>query len=138
MANLVQGLVAYLLEQSAITSVIAGGNSIQPIPAPVDADLYPCITYQVVSDVPGYTLSGQDGVTHARILFSCLASYGSGSYTLAHNLALAIKAALSGYSGTLPDGTVVSFTRVTNLTDMYQSDALLSASNISVLITYRD
>lgn len=138
MANLVQGLVAYLLTQSAITAIIAGGDSIQPIPAPVDADLYPCIAYQVVSDVPGYTLSDQDGVTHARILFSCLASYGSGSYTLAHGLALAVKAALSGYSGTLPDGTVVSFIKVANLTDMYQSDALLSATNISVLVAYQD
>jgi hypothetical protein len=136
--GLIEGLVAYLLTQAPITSVIAGGNSIQPIPAPVDAASYPAIVYQMPSDIPDYTLTGPAGLSHSRIMFSCLVSYGPGSYLTAHNLGLAVKDALSGYIGTLPDGPRVFFAEVVNVTDVFQPDALLSATNVSVLFHYAD
>ena len=134
--SLISGIVAYLLSQSSVTAIIAGGNSIQPIPAPVQASLFPCIAYQVVSDVTDYDLAGPIGMAHARILFSCLASFGPGSYITAHNLALTIKEAFSGYMGTLPSGPQVWVAEVVNVTDGYQSDAVLSSTNGSVLLTY--
>src|ERR1039458_6646357 len=113
--GLIEGIVAYLLTQEPITAIIAGGDSIQPIPAPVDAASYPAIVYQMPSDIPDYTLTGPAGLSHARILFSCLASYGPGSYLTAHNLGLAVKEALSGYKGTLPGGPQVYFSEVANV-----------------------
>jgi hypothetical protein len=38
------GAAQYLLTRSAVTDIV--GDSIQPIPAPVKKELYPCITYQ--------------------------------------------------------------------------------------------
>ena len=138
MASLIEGIVAYLLTQEPVTSVIAGGNSILPVPAPTDPAEFPAIVYQQPSDVPDYVLSGPVGLSHARVLFSCLATYGPGSYGTAHNLGLAVKAALSGYQGTLPDGPQVWFAEVVNVTDVFQPDALLSSTNVSVMFHYAD
>jgi len=135
--DLVSGVVAYLLTLPSITSTIAGGTSIQPIPTPVEASLLPAIVYQVVSDHDEMTLTGSSGVAHARILYSCHATYGPGSYGVAHSLGLAIKAALNGYQGFLPSGPQVFFADVVNVTDLYQPDALLSTTNVSVLIDYQ-
>jgi hypothetical protein len=137
MADLITGIVALLLTETAITSSIAGGNSIQPIPAPVEASLFPAIVYQVVSDHDEMTLTGSSGVGHARVLFSCHASFGPGSYMTSHNLAVAIKAALNGYQGFLPSGPQVFFADVQNVTDVFQPNALLSTTNVSVLLDYQ-
>jgi len=137
MADLIEGIVALLLTETAITSVIAGGNSIQPIPAPVEASLFPAIVYQLVSDSDEMTLTGSSGVGHARVLFSCHASFGPGSYLVAHSLAVALKAALNGYQGFLPSGPQVFFAEVASVTDLFQSQALLSTSNVSVLFSYQ-
>lgn len=135
--DLITGIVAYLLTQTSITTLLAGGNSIQPLPAPVEAALFPAVVYQVVSDHDEMTLTGSSGVGHARILFSCHATFGPGSYLIAHNIAVAIKAALNGYQGILPIGPQVFFADVQNVTDLFQSDALLSTTNVSVLFSYQ-
>jgi hypothetical protein len=136
MADLVSSVAAYLLTQASISAIV--GESIQPIPSPVDQALYPCIAYQVVSDTGGHTLTGPDGVAHARILFSCSAWNGPGSYGTAHTLGLAVKRALNGYEGTLPNGPQVFYADAVNVTDLYQADAMLSTTNVSVLFTYQD
>jgi hypothetical protein len=133
---LTNGIVAYLLTQPSITTIV--GQSIQPIPAPVEMDEYPAIVYQVASDVPSDTGDQPDGVTRARIVFDCLAPYGSGGYLIARSLALAVKRALSGYSGVLPDGTNVSRTRIVNSTDNFDDNAKLSRSSVHVMFTYSD
>jgi hypothetical protein len=65
-----------------------------------------------------------------------LASFGPGSYLTAHSLGLAVKAAFSGYMGTLPGGPKVWFAEVVNVTDLFNPDALLSSTNVSVILTY--
>jgi hypothetical protein len=141
---LITGLVAYLLAQTSITSLIAQGNAIQPIPAPVETTdsngnaLYPCITYQMVSDVPEYTLTGTAGISTARIVFDCLAPLDPGGYGVARNIALAVKAALAGYTGTLPDGTVVWRAESVNVVDLFSPDALFSHTAVHVLVIYED
>jgi hypothetical protein len=137
MVTLIEGIVALLLTKTAITAVIAGGNSIGPIPTPVEASAFPAITYQMPSDHDEMTLSGSSGVGHCRILFSCQAAFGPGSYLTAHKLGVALKAALNGYMGFLPGGPQVFFADVVNVTDLYQSDAELSVTNVSVLFDYQ-
>ena len=135
---LTTGIVNLLLQQTAITNVVAGGNAVMPIPAPVDMSQYPCITYQVASDHPEeYTLNGPADVNQARIVFDCLAPYNNGGYLVARGLALAIKQALSGYSGTLSDGTRVLVAEIVNATDSFQNDALLNRSSVHVMFTYQ-
>jgi hypothetical protein len=141
---LITGLVAYLLTQTSITSLIAQGNALQPIPAPVEITdtsgnpLYPCVTFQMVSDAPQYTLTGTAGISTARIVFDCLAPLDPGGYGVSRNIALAVKAALSGYQGTLPDGTKVWMAEVVNVLDIFSPDALLSTCSVHVLVTYSD
>jgi hypothetical protein len=133
---LTTGLVAFLLEQTPITAIV--GNAIQPIPAPSDLSLFPCITYQMASDVPEYTLTGTAGLSRARIVLDCLAPFNPGGYLVSRNLALAVKSAISGYEGTFPDGTQVFIAEVVNVTDNFDNDAMLSRSSVHVLFVYSD
>jgi hypothetical protein len=129
---LTDGLVTYLTGQANVTAIV--GSRIRPIPAPEDISQYPMITYQGVSDVSGYTLSGADGVTDSRIIFNCHAS----RYLDARNTALAVKKALTGYSGTLPDGTQIFQAHIVNMVDGFEDGSRMSKVSVHVLITYSD
>jgi hypothetical protein len=140
---LITGVANLLLQQAAITSVIAGGNALQPIPAPVDQnstdDQYPCITYQVVSDraLDRTTSNGATDTRECRIVFDCLASLNPGGYGIVQGLAQAIVTALDGYTGTLNDGTLVYTAEVVNVVDSFQNDAFLSCTAVHVMFVYR-
>jgi hypothetical protein len=133
---LTNGLVALLLASTPVTSIV--GNSIQPIPAPVDLKQFPLVTYQQVSDTLGYTLTGSEGLSTARFVFDCLAPLNPGGYLVARNLALAVKAALSAFSGTLSEGTKVWFIEIANFTENFDNASFLSRSSVHALITYSD
>jgi hypothetical protein len=138
---LTDGLVALILTQTPITSLIAGGNAIQPIPAPVQiAGNYPLITYQQASDLPDMTLTGTAGISTTRIVFDALAPMNPGGYSIARAIALAVKAALGGYSGILPDAdsTQVWFMEIVNVNDNFDSATLLARSSVHVMVTYVD
>lgn len=136
--SLTRGIVQYLLQQPSITSIVASGNRVMPVPSPADLSNYPAVVYSMISDSPDYTLFGDSGLSHARILFDCLASTSNGGYITAHNLALAVKAALSGYSGVLPDGTSVYFAEVLSVDDGYQADAELSRTSVHIMFHYQE
>jgi hypothetical protein len=137
MVDLASGLVAFLNTQTAVTAIV--GNRIQPLPSPQVRAGFPCLIYQVVSDVPqDYTLTGTSGLTQSHILITCLEWYGPGSYGVSHGLALTLKDILSGFQGTFPDGTRIFTVEVDSISDVFQSDALLSSANIHLLVTYQD
>ena len=127
---LTNGLVASLLANSAVSAIV--GTRIQPIPAPEDLSQYPCVTYQVASDVSGYTLTGTDGVTTSRIIFDCFGL----RYLDARTLALAIKAALTAYRGTLPDGTEVFETQIVNMVDAWDDGSRISRTSVHAVLQY--
>lgn len=129
---LIEGLVSLLLANSAVSAIV--GTRIQPIPAPEDPTQYPCCTYQVASELGGYTLTGSDGVATTRIVFDCFAS----RYLDARNLALAIKAALSAYRGTLPDGTFVYETQIVNMVDAWDDGSRISRTSVHAVLQYAD
>ena len=129
---LTNGLVAYLLAQSSISSLV--GANIQPPPAPEDLASYPCITYQSASDVSENANDGPVGVCTARIVFDCHAL----RYLDARNIALALKAVLNGYSGTLPDGTRVFLAESANLADRFEDGSRIYCTSFHALITYGD
>jgi Protein of unknown function (DUF3168) len=129
---LTNGVVAYLLTQTAITAIVK--QSIQPIPAPEDLSQYPLITYQSPSDVSDNANDGPVGVATCRIVFECKAL----RYLDARNLALAVKAALNGYSGTLPNGTRVFLAQSVNLVDRWEDGSRISCTAVHVLFRYKD
>ena len=128
----VQIVVTYLLTQTAVTAIV--NQSIQPIPAPEDLSQYPLITYQSPSDVSDNANDGPVGVATSRIVFDCKAF----RYLDARNLALAVKAALNGYSGTLPNGTVVFLAQSVNLVDRWEDGSRISCTAVHVLFQYKD
>lgn len=129
---LTNGVVAHLLEQPPFSTVV--GNRIQPIPAPEDLSQYPLITYQSPSDVSDNANDGPVGVATSRIVFDCKAL----RYLDARNLALAVKAALNGYSGTLPNGTRVFLAQSVNLVDRWEDGSRISCTAVHVLFQYKD
>ena len=129
---LTNGVVAYLLTQTAITAIV--NQSIQPIPAPEDLSQYPLITYQSPSDVSDNANDGPVGVATSRIVFDCKAL----RYLDARNLALAVKDALNGYSGTLPNGTRVFLAQSVNLVDRWEDGSRISCTAVHVLFQYKD
>ena len=126
------GIVALLNATTAITAIC--GNNIQPIPAPDDLADYPCVTYQVASDVSQYSLTNEAGPTQSRIVFTCIAT----SYLTARSLALAIKGALTSYTGTLPDGTFVNDTEIVNMQDGFDDGSRLSTTSVHAMFYYAD
>ena len=130
------GLVQYLLTLPAITGLV--GNNIAPIPAPVAMSGYPLITYQMASQNEGYTLTSPEGLATARIVYDCMAELNPSGYTTAKSIALALKLALSGFSGTLPDGTKVWFIEIANVQDLFNDASFLSVTSVHALVTYQD
>jgi hypothetical protein len=127
-----EGLVAFLLNQSPVTTVV--GDRIQPVPAPEDLAQYPLITHQSPSDVPqDMNCDGPSGVTEMRIVLDCLAV----RYVDARSLARSVKSLLNAYAGTFPDGTRIYSTRV-NLVDRFNDGSRVYCTSVHVLAQYED
>ena len=127
---LLTDVVAYLLTQTAITSVVS--NRIQPIPAPVDMSQYPCIVYQSPSYVPEYANNGPVGVSDTRVVYDCLAP----TYLTARSLAETLAATMSSYTGTLPNGTRIFETEIANILDRWDDGSKISCSQVHIIFTY--
>jgi hypothetical protein len=125
-------LVPFILAQAPITAII--GNALQPIPAPEDLTGYPCITYQLASYTGDYTSTGTSGWAQKRIVYNC---WGT-SYLQAHQLFEALRTALSGYMGTLSDGTQIFLIEVANGEDYYESGSRLWRATLHALIQYAE
>jgi hypothetical protein len=123
-------MVPYILAQAPVTAII--GTSLQPIPAPEDLASYPCITYQTVSYNTSYTSSGPSGWAQCRVVYNCWAT----SYLQAQQLLEALRVALSGYRGTLSDGTQVFLIQVVNEDDYISPDSRLFRASLHTLIQY--
>jgi hypothetical protein len=107
-------------EQGFVTLVntgasISGGYLAQ---LPVDAKL-PSWTYQVVSDPSDYTLQNAVELGYMRMQVDCYGDTAAQSIILAK----AIDRVLSGYLGTLPDGTIVQGCFRTNRIDFFDDSA---------------
>ena len=85
---LANSTVASLVGTRIFPAMRAASDTIQPV--------YPCITYQRVSDIPVQVTTGRVKYSTARWQFDCLSS----SYDSAETLAKAVEAALSGSTAT--------------------------------------
>jgi hypothetical protein len=126
---LTDGLRSLILAQPAIAAIV--DDRVQPIPAPEDLS-QPLIAYSSPSDVSENANDGPVGVATMRVVFDCYAPrYGD-----ARSLALLLKALLNGYTGTLPDGTVVQLAESANLADRFDDGSRVSCTSFHALITY--
>ena len=132
MADPIVGIVAKLKADPTLTTIVSG--RVRPLPAPeqVDSSHYPCVTYQVASEVQSYNYDGPDNVNTMRVVFDCYSEL----YSEARKSALAIRDSLNGYSGTLPDGTLVFETEIATINDGWFDVARMAKSSVHVLVTY--
>jgi hypothetical protein len=124
---LITDLVSYLQQQSSITALV--GQRIQPVPAPEDLTQYPCLTFQIASYLPEYTMDGSIGLAQYRIVFDCFGL----RYLDAANLSSAIVASLSGFTGTIGT-THVWNCEIVNQQDHFQDGARLYRTSVHALL----
>jgi hypothetical protein len=117
-AQLVMGASTPALAVQAII-----GKRFYPVVLPEDPQ-YPCASYQVISDVPEYTLDATPGMISTRIQIDTWSGgTANATFSDAKNAQLAIRTLLEYFRGQLPDGTWVSGILVANARDGYEQDA---------------
>ena len=126
---MITGLVAYLLAQPSLTAIT---SQVAPVPL-LETTPLPAITFQQVSYTTGYSPQ-PDGVSKSRMVFDCFGA----SYADAANLAQAVKAVLSGYNGTLTDGTLVYLIEIVNVADAYVDHSRIYRTSVHAMVMYAE
>jgi hypothetical protein len=111
-----QGLVALLLANTGVSALVA--TRIYPVQGPPDNPVYPYATYQDITASTDYAFDGSELVTRRIQLAYWGLAYGDGAA-----LMIAMRNALSGYVGTLPEGTRVLFSKHMNWMNNFDVDS---------------
>jgi len=101
---------------------------------------YPAITYQLVSGAPDYDLDSASGLAHVRIQIDCWgrdATAATGGYRKARALAEAVRAALSGYSGTV-SSVVIQQVTLLNRRVLHEDEAELYRESLDFEVWYEE
>ena len=133
------GFAQLLAQNTGVKALV--GNAIQPIPAPEDLKLYPCVTYQVVSYTDLDDLDdGSAWGEQQRIIYTCWsqAAQDGGTYQQANTIRKAVRTALEGFSGELPDGTHVFMTKIDGKEDFFESESRQYRCVLHILVQYSD
>lgn len=95
-----QGLVQLVNANSAVQAICAAGGYATELPK---SPTYPNWTHTTISRVVNYTFDGPNRLQMRRVQIDCFGTNAADCI----NLATALENVLSGYVGTLPDGTYV-------------------------------
>ena len=125
-----EGVVAYVLDQSAITALI--DTRIMPAPLRQDCEM-PAISYQLISQRDDILHDGPKGLPDARVQFDCWAD----DYAGAKALAAAVKTAVHAYKGLMGD-VQVERARVENIVDGYEPNTGRQRVVIDALLMYQE
>jgi hypothetical protein len=101
-----QAIIARLLATGGVTAI--AGDRVFPGARPPAAAL-PAVVFNVVSGAPVYTDDGDAGLAENRVQIDCWAE----TYTAAKELAVAVKASLSGFVGTVAGVTFQNLLLIT-------------------------
>lgn len=132
------GLVALVTAASAITDLI--GSNLYDTVAPEQLtnasgqSIYPCLTYQVVSYTKAYGGTADAGVAEKRIVWTAFSPQNSD----VRNIREALRQLLTGYGGTLSDGTVVYFTEIVAQHDDFSADSRMFRATLHAKFSYAE
>ena len=96
------GLTALILADGPTAALI--GTNLFPVTGIIDGALYPYVTYQEISGSSFYTFDGSELRTNRMQL-----DIWSATYATNKSIIIALRNLLSGYTGTLNDGTRILF-----------------------------
>ena len=106
------GLRTHLIADSPVTALVVA--RIYPIKLPQEPT-YPCLTYEIVSDIPYRGLSGDHDKEVIRARIHCWAETFAGATDLARK----VRTALADFSGTM-GSTVVSSVKFETWSDLFE------------------
>jgi len=125
-----EGIVSALTTNSTFTALV--GTRIYPVDGVRNQETFPYVTYRNgPSPATEYYCDGKQ-ILHKSIQFDVWAQ----KYSDARNIANAIDGVLSGYAGTLPDGTRVIFATAVNEIDNFDVDARAKRSIVEYNFQY--
>lgn len=122
-------LYAELVGDTDVAALVS--TRVYPLQVPQDVAM-PAIAYQQISGRPEYAQEGDSGLNRARFQLTCQAE----TYEGAKELAAAVKAALSGASGTWDD-TTVNGCFVENVTDWRSEGFEMPVVRVDVMVWYQ-
>ena len=129
-----------LLAVSAVTTLVGSGNTarVWPTKLPQRANpAWPCLTFQTISGRPEYDIDGTAGVAEARIQIDCWSAErpGKDAYDEVHDLAEAVRGALSAYTGTV-GSDVIQSCFLENVRALYEDGAAMHRISMDWMIAY--
>jgi len=129
----IQNLIA---ANSAVQALIGNPARLYPVELP-ENPAWPCATYQVISDVPDYTLTPGNNLEVKRVQVDTWSGGpDNASYLAVKNIQAAIRAVLELFRGELPDGTIVAGIFVANSADLFEQDARAYRTTTDYLVHY--
>jgi hypothetical protein len=128
---LIDGLVALLNGATLVAAIVEG--RIGPVPAPEDLASYPCIVYDD-SYTFEYSMDGETGFHPSRVILEC---FGIRKMD-ARALAWAVRGVLSGFAGTLSDGTPVDSIEIASIVSGWEDGSRIYKYSVHALIRFSE
>jgi hypothetical protein len=130
--TLEEALYYHLVNTAGVAALIS--TRLYPNVVPEDV-VQPSAAYQVISRLPILHHAGPSGLETVRIQITCRAT----TYAVAKSLAVAIKAALDGFSGAMGGvgGVTVEYSHVENEQDGYNMVSGSSTMRLDVIVMYQ-
>lgn len=128
-----EALYAHLAASAGVAALVSA--RIYPQTIPQDIAL-PAIAYQRISGVREYSHGGPSQLAHPRFQFTCQAA----TYAAAKSLANAVRAALSGYRGTMggAGGVVVGGCFMVNEVDGFELPGETNVVRLDIVIWHEE
>jgi hypothetical protein len=126
----------------AIAAIVGAGDEARIWPMHLeetDTPAWPAITVQVVSGRPEYDLSGPAGVAEVRIQIDCWSAERDSvdAYHEVRTLAEAVRAALSGFRGTV-SGAEIQSCFLDNRRPLHDPSTLTIRESMDFLVAYTE
>lgn len=118
-----------LLSDATVAAILA--TRLYPVILPQNT-IFPAATYQIIDTPRDNTLDGPSGLARPKIQFTLWATKADNVKALAR----AIRLALNGFKGTLPDGSDVKSVLLEDERETYESDVNLHRIDLDFVVWF--
>jgi hypothetical protein len=123
------GLAQLLMNDAGITAIC--NSRVYGLIIPDEAT-YPAISYQIISDTPDATMNGPSSWEQKRVQIDCWAV----DYVTAKNLQAAVRTAINGFKGAMPNGTFAFSIFKDNELDFYEDVPRLCRATTDYMVQF--